>query len=107
MINKNLKFIVNRKPQWDAYEIYLVGSDGVRSYIYNIGKDGKIIEKVMVDGAVDSPPLMMLGGDLWESFVLAVSNNLPNIKKDVVDAELTATKYHLEDMRDIVFKKSK
>jgi len=43
----------------------------------------------------------------WNMLALAIGEYEPPIEKDVAEADLKATKYHLEDMRRLVFKRSK
>lgn len=104
-MNTEFKFHINRKPGWDAWEIYLTKRAGLELFVINVGKDGLLTEKKVKEGSTESEPFMVIPGNLWERFVNAINEDLPNVKKEVVSAELESTKYHLEDMRKLVFNK--
>lgn len=42
---------------------------------------------------------------VWEALASTLREVVPNIEESVVESELKATKYHLEDMRSLVFTK--
>ncbi len=100
------KIEVVRRPGYDLYEIYLFKRHpgGVENATI---KDGEIKFSFVKEDSNKAKPLMTISGLFWADFVRAVAEDLPNISKKEVDAELKATKYHLEDMRKIVFKEDK
>ena len=68
-------------------------------------KDGRL-ELTEVEGGLDNPlPLMEIPSQIWEAFAEATQETVEPIKQEIVDAELKATKYHLEDFRSLIFKK--
>lgn len=57
-------------------------------------------------------PVLSLNGQIVKPFLQAIANELKTIDilpegSPVPENELVATKYHLEDMRDLVFKDKK
>lgn len=77
-----------------------VSKDGV---IHNatVGKDGFLVMKLYKESEPLPTPLFVIPGMAWKPFVDAVTEALPPIEKEVVDAELKATRFHLEDMRKL------
>jgi len=104
MLIEEFKIEVNRKPGYDLWEVYLGRYDGKDLYVYNADKGGNLIATRVDEGKDNVKPLLKVPSMLWRQLVLAISKDLPNIQKDVVDSELKATKYHLEDMRKLVLK---
>ena len=106
-MNQEVKIEVIRRPESDRYEIYLLERSGSGVRNGNVGKDGGIVFKQIPEAHKEGEvkPLMSISGCFWGEFVRAISSDLPNVTKDEIDAELKATKFHLEDMRSLVFKK--
>jgi len=107
MINAEFKVHVNQKPGWDLWEIFLVSRIGNDVYNHNVDKNGNLIAKKIIAGVSATEPLLRISGSLWGDIVKAISSDLPNVERDVIDADLKATKYHLEDMRKLVFEGKK
>ena len=103
-MNTRFKIEVIRRPGHDQYEIYLLEQSPSGVANGNINKDGVIEMKKVPEVAKESEvkPLMRISGYWWGEFVRAVAEDLPNITKSEVDAELKATKFHLEDMRKLL-----
>lgn len=87
--------------------IFQVFEDGARGLITNLDKMEVTKHK---DGAIIEKPTFTLRGRIVEPFLKAFANELERIGiraegKPVLENELTAVKYHLEDMRTLVFNK--
>lgn len=52
----------------------------------------------------DTKPLFELPYDAWQTILGIMGSTTPSVRVEVTDAELKATKYHLEDLRKLVFK---
>lgn len=97
--------VVVNKPWGDAVDVYLMRQANGVAEIASIGKDGLIETKQIKEGAgAESKPLFTLNYFAWQSVLQAMGDIEPDIKKEVIDSELKATKYHLEDLRKLVFK---
>lgn len=103
-MKENFEVIVNRKPEWDAYEVFLINRVNGKVYNHHVTKDGAVEAVEIKEGDYEPKPLLRIPGLYWQEIVRAISKDLPNVTKDEVDAELKATKYHLEDMRKLVLK---
>ena len=55
------------------------------------------------EGAAPSEPFLRIPQDVWQLIVDAATETTPPTKKERVEAELEATKRHLDDMRHLVF----
>lgn len=100
---------------WKVYTERVGWSDEVRIWLGH-RKDGKFhnarVDKTghlelteMKEGAETPDPLMVVPTHVWQMIVDAVAEKTPPTKKEALSAELDATKFHLEDMRALVFKK--
>ena len=107
-MNRELQVVVNRfAGGMDMVEVFVYERFADNVSLYNIDSKGDVVVTSMKKGTQNPKPFFRLPGYIWEDFVLTLTDELPNIKRDVVDAELKATKYHLEDMRDLVKKDKK
>lgn len=96
----NFRIEVIRRPEWDMVEVYLLSKVG--GVISNgTVEDGQIIMTEIKESSESPPPFLKISGFIWDTFVRALTNDLPNISREEIDAELKATKYHLEDMRKL------
>lgn len=101
------KIQIHKFPGYDRVDVYVYSRDGTKTTNYSIRDDGGI-EGEQVPEMVEYKeikPFMSIPGMMWEEFVLALTEQLPDISKREIDAELKSTKYHLEDMRSLVFEK--
>lgn len=78
--------------------------DGKRHFVTFV--NGQISLKHHNDGDIPEPTLK-LPNDLWYVFADLLGQVVPDIKRGEIDAELKATKYHLEDMRSLALKQTK
>lgn len=95
--------VVCRPSPWsDTQELWIgkVESNG-KFYRGEVQEDGylKLIETQ--EGSEMSTPTLRINRRAWEGFAEALRGVTPAIDKKEVDAELKATKYHLEDMRKL------
>lgn len=104
-MNEEWKVHVNNEPWSDNTVVWLGRYKDGRFYNATIAKDGYLQLDEQKEGAVP-PPLMKLPTPVWKQLIDAVNKVVPPIEKEIVDAELKATRYHLEDMRTLVFKRS-
>lgn len=90
--------------------VYLVRENAKGVYAtLSVGEGGELIETPYgFDEAGNSlqKPFMRCNKAILQALVDAVSEQVHPVKKEVADAELKATKFHLEDMRKLVFNKN-
>ena len=87
--------------QWTV-KVYLVLRDGPKPQIAHI-KNGffEMQEIKDEDEGVDIKPTLHINLDAWKTLKLAMVENKVR-EKNEVEAELGATKYHLEDLRKLL-----
>ena len=101
----NWQIVVNPRPGSFEIEVWLINVESGKARIANVMKDGSLEFREIKDGdPLGNAPFLRVPQNVWELIVNAISEVTPPLKKEVVDAELTATKFHLEDMRKLVFK---
>ena len=101
----NWQIVVNPRPGSFEIEVWIISVESGKAKVANINKDGYLELKEVKDGmpAEDNIPFMRVPYPVWELIVNAIAEKTPPLKKEVLDAELSATKFHLEDMRKLVF----
>ena len=102
----NWQIVVNPRPGSFEIEVWLLNIEGGKARIANVDKDGYLKLREIKDGeeaSKDNIPFMRVPYPVWELIVNAITDTTPPLKKEILDAELTATKYHLGDMRRLVF----
>lgn len=99
------KIQVHKFPGHNRVDVYVYSREGNAVKNYSIKEDGMIWAKDVPEAVEykDIKPFMSIPGMMWDEFVLALTEQLPDVSKREIDAELKATKYHLEDFRKIVF----
>lgn len=104
MRDEEWKVYIDKQPWNMRLKVWLV--QRVNSKVFNatIGKYGQIVMTEHKEGAVDPDCLMEVPELVWQKIVDAIADKVPPTKKEAIDAELLATKFHLEDMRRLVFK---
>lgn len=98
---KRIEIIVDENIPRYQVEIFIVDHD-YKPKIAQL-KDGFIEWQDVSDG-LDTKPTMTINRDIWKAMKEALIDNHER-DKNVVESELKATKYHLEDLRTLVFKK--
>lgn len=94
--------VIEQFQPWDLQvKVYLIDRSGIPS-LAHIGKDGNMYLEEIKEG-LQMEPTLNIPSDAWEAIKGSILEQ--NKKPDVESlSELKATKYHLEDMRKIVFK---
>lgn len=93
--------IVTQEPWNDTVKVYLAQRNNGKLSTASI--EGGELVMTELKGGKESKPMLVLPYMAWET-ILGVLGGIPSdIKQESVDAELKATKHHLEDMRTIVF----
>lgn len=99
MTNKNWEVkVVDKFGLWSV-DIYLVEKGHSISLAHF--KDGQIEMEEIKDGMIDPKPTMTLPMELWAAIKATMIDDKIRDKSEV-EAELNATKYHLEDMRKLL-----
>lgn len=93
--------VLQHSPWSDAYELWIgkVDNNG-KFYSSSVQSDGYLELKETKEGEVHNPTLR-INGRAWDGLAEALRGVTPQVDKKEVDAELKATKYHLEDMRKL------
>lgn len=103
---ENFSIFVRRGIGTFDVKVYVTERRGNTISLWTHGKDGEILVKDVKEGEDQSDLyLLKLPGQIWDLFADGVAETVPPNKPDVIEAELSATKRHLEDMRKIVSKK--
>lgn len=112
-VNKIDSVQVKTEDGWYVSVEYEGWGDGVKVWIANkntgkinicrFTKDGYIEQEEIGEG-ISPAPTMIISRYMWEGLRKAINGVEETPDKKALDAELTATKFHLEDMRKLVFK---
>lgn len=92
---------VRNKPYCDVVEVWLAKQEMDRIDVCHFNNKGKMIMSKFVEGK-EPEPTMCVNGRIWEGIRQAINGVAETPDKKAVDAELIATKYHLEDMRKLM-----
>ena len=91
-------------------EVYVFENrpDGKRAIVEELGNP--CVTRLLKEGESIWEPTFSMHGPMAKAFLQAFANCLDKMGvkpegKPVLENELTATKYHLEDMRNLVFKR--
>ena len=103
----NLVIQINQEAFADRVKIWIIdkGQGYGGPHIGHV-VDGRL-EFAEFEEGEELKPTFVFPGPFWNILALAIGEYEPPIEKDVAEADLKATKYHLEDMRRLVFKRSK
>jgi len=82
--------------------VYLINRGGEGVFMGKIVKGRLTWEKIKEGGEYPDEPTLLFNRDVWEVMKQSLTKNHER-DKHTVEAELGATKYHLEDMRRLVF----
>lgn len=100
----------HEKDNWQVISQKEIGSFQVKVWLVYKGfkpsvaywRDGTF-ELVEIKEGVLSEPTFVMNLNMWEALQASMTENHER-QKSTVEAELSAVKYHLEDMRKLVFK---
>lgn len=103
MIEKEVwKVVIEREPWTDMKKVWLLRVSGNTVANCTIIKGGNLKLEEQEEGSLMPDPLLHISSFVLDEIVSALVKEVPPIKKEVVDAELKATKYHLEDLRNLI-----
>lgn len=86
-------------------KVWLYRETGSVIEVAHFGNSGEITTEEIEPGKADVAPTMILPAMGWDSLIESFKNEQVTYHEKEIDAELKATKYHLEDMRNLVFHK--
>jgi hypothetical protein len=104
MFNQNWEVFVDEKFGLLIVDIFIMTRNLGKRSVAHFGKDGSIQLTELKEGFYPVKPTFSLPLDLWNIFKESANKHVGTLDKKEVDAELKATKYHLQDMRRLVFK---
>lgn len=93
---------LNPSPWSDNMELWIAQVKQGKFYSGNVDKDGYLELKEVKEGLELQNPTLRINRRIWEGLAQALRGITPQVDKKEVDAELKATKYHLEDMRKLM-----
>lgn len=88
----------------DMSDVWIFRREGEKHFLAHFTKQGLIEFSKIKEGEYQNDPTMRIPTLLVQDIVDAFTKEIPPTKKEAIDSELKATKYHLEDMRKIVLK---
>ena len=102
-MNDNTKFHIVKEPWGNSMAVYITRLEGAKyePYLLVNNKWVKIKEGANYD---PSKATLRLPTFLWQKFVDSLTKEIKPTLQAELDAELKATKYHLEDMRKLAMK---
>lgn len=100
MVKDNWEIKVIEQPWNLTVKIYLF-IKGYKTSLAHIVKGNLEITEIKEGGAKEPEPTMILPIDAWNLLKITMIDNKVR-EKGEVEAELGATKYHLEDMRKLL-----
>lgn len=100
MINEEIKIVVKKDVISNTTSLYVIKIVENKTYVKYTERWNEVDPS-----ASFIEPTLKLENDIFQNFIDELSNEIKPTLQAEVDAELKATKYHLEDMRDLVFKK--
>ena len=112
MIDSKFKVVVNQKPGKFGVDIYIMQVDKLGKHISVAQPVEFVFKEVKKEDEFKIKPTIELGPFFADDFLKALveaakENGLKPEEDYVMKGKLEATRYHLEDMRKIVFGKEK
>ena len=86
----------------DRIEIYILKDELSKRYVCHFNSTGIITMEELVEGSMAIDPTMIMPYEVWDGIKGVFEQIEETPQKVAVDAELHATKYHLEDMRHLL-----
>ena len=102
MIEGSWKAFVQPSPGRDSMQVWLVKHVGNEVYNTTIQENGELLMTHHNAGEV-TKPLMELPRTAWKEVLDAFMEYQKPTPVSVLEKEMEATKYHLEDMRTLIF----
>ena len=93
---------VKHQPYSDLVEVWIANQDSRGISVCHFNKTGTMVMTLLKEGEPETEPTMKINGWIWDGIRQAINGVEPMPSKQAVDAELTATKYHLEDVRKLL-----
>lgn len=93
---------VSSKPYNDQVEVWFAFQSGVLTQVCHFNKTGTIVLTKLKEGDLNPEPTMKISRAIWDGLRQAINGVEETPQKQSLDAELKATKYHLEDMRKLL-----
>jgi hypothetical protein len=93
-------------PWSDAVELWIGRQENGRFYRASVAEGGLLNMTEVEKGSEQTSPTLVVSATVWDGLAEALRGVVPQVDKREVDAELKATKYHLEDMRNLVFEQT-
>ena len=93
---------VRHQPYSDLVEVWIAQQDARGTSIIHFDDNGRMVITLLKEGAINPEPTMKVNGWIWDGIRQAINGVEPMPSKQAVDAELSATKYHLEDVRKLL-----
>lgn len=85
-------------------KIWFYQENNGKFYVAKVYADSTLITEE-ADPSTEIQPTMIIPRMVWDTLVESFKKEKTTYHEKEVDAELKATKYHLEDMRNLVFHK--
>ena len=97
-MNNQYKIVIQEKPWSLNVDIYIL-EKGYRTSLASV-KDGYLEMTELKEGETEGKPTLIIPLEVWQILKREMIDNKVREKSEV-EAELMATKYHLEDMRTL------
>lgn len=106
MNTNDIKIFIERVGWSDQVKVWLGYRNNQTGGFSNatVGEKGVLVITEIKEGE-EYPPLLTMPRYVWGMLVDAINEQVPNEPKEVVDSELKATKFHLEDLRKMIYEK--
>lgn len=92
---------VRNRPYGDFVEVWIARQDHNGIGVCHFEKNGRMEISKLKEG-LEPEATMKINSFIWDGIRQAINGVEETPQKQALDAELKATKYHLEDMREIV-----
>jgi hypothetical protein len=100
MFNKDYEVVIRDQLAFLKVDIYIIDRGNSKLSIAKI-EDGQLVFVEYENGAFDPPPTLSMPAGFWDVFKAKIIDKKVRDKNEV-EAELKATKFHLEDLRTLL-----
>lgn len=103
-MQSNIEIFVSTKPEyWDRVDIFILQKNGSEVKIGSFDKSGYLeFKNKIIEGEMNSNPTFSIPKSYLQIIIDKFTGEVPSTKEAQNEAELKATKYHLEDMRKLL-----